>query len=76
MAAPAGSAKMSIVMTRAGFPLAVLTSLAVAGCVHTDFTRTGAMALPARAPDCHLVRLKFPTVLVHPKISSTRFRIL
>jgi hypothetical protein len=43
-----------IVMTRAGVSLAVLTGLAVAGCVHTDFTRTAAVALPPRSPDCHL----------------------
>ena len=42
-----------IVMRIAGLTVAVLTGLAVAGCVHTDFTRT-AMALPPRSPECHL----------------------
>jgi len=41
-------------MTRAGLPLAVLTGLAAAGCVHTDFTKTAAVASPPRSPDCHL----------------------
>jgi len=28
--------------------------LAVAGCVHTHFTRTTGLVVPARAPHCHL----------------------
>ncbi len=46
-------------MARAGLALAVLTGLAVAGCIHTnftrtDFTRTAAVVPPSRSPDCHL----------------------
>lgn len=51
---PATSGTFQLVMTTSGLALAVVTGLAVAGCVHAGFTKTTAMGVPARSPDCHL----------------------
>ena len=51
--------------------MAALTGLAVAGCVHTDLTKTTGMVIPARSSDCHLEIVfngppKRPYVVVAP----------
>jgi hypothetical protein len=40
--------------------LTLVLGLAVAGCVHTGFTRTSGIVLPARSPDCYLDVLQGP----------------
>jgi hypothetical protein len=41
-------------MTRALLLASMVMGCAVAGCVHTDFSRTTSLVVPGRSPDCRL----------------------